>query len=200
MDRLCSKALVLSIVSKYRKYDLHSRAYVVFYTSFLQKSILQKSSCSFFGSHSSPQKRQGLNVFPTLNCCCNLLLVYHISLLLCQVQPHNPPASGASLTHQSDRTMPTIEFSMGVFNWQLESINAVASSHGYSTINYIRTYSWMKIHFQLDSRWKHGQTLSLSPYSCPEKAIQSCRSLGADSLYSRLFHPWSMSGIYLEKL
>lgn len=134
-----------------------------FYTRFLQMSILQKGSCSFCGSHSSPQKRQGPNVFPTLNCCCNLLLVYHISLFLCQVQPHSLPASVASLTHQSHRTMPTIELSMGVFNWQLGSINAVASSHGYSTINYIRTYSWMKIHFQPDSRWKHGRTLSHSP-------------------------------------
>ncbi len=61
------------------------------HTAFLQMSILQKSSCSFCGSHSSPQKRQGLNVFPTLNCCCNLLLVYHISLFLCQAQPHSPP-------------------------------------------------------------------------------------------------------------
>lgn len=46
--------------------------------------VFSKSGCRFFGSYSSPQKRPGLNVFPTLNCCCKLLLVYHISLSLCQ--------------------------------------------------------------------------------------------------------------------
>lgn len=42
--------------------------------------------------------------------------------------------------------------------------------------------------------------LSLIVLSCPEKALQSYRCLEADSLYGRLFHPWLMSGIYLEKL
>lgn len=65
--------------------------------------------------------------------------VYHISLSVCQAQPHSSPASSACLTHQCSWTMPTIELSMGVLNWQLESFNGVAGSHGYSIINCIRT-------------------------------------------------------------
>lgn len=116
-------------------YSDNSRAYLVFllFEHFANVIWAKKVAAVPLAPTCSPQKRQGLNVFPTLN--CNLLLVYHISLWLCQVQPHSPPASIASLTHQCNWTMPTIELSMGVFNWQLGSINGVASSHGYSTIS-----------------------------------------------------------------
>lgn len=115
---------------------------------------LTVKACWASGFHSSLTEGRRLHISATL-----------ISLLLCQAQPHKPPPSlsacGGCLTHQRNNA----HHSTDVFNWQLEPINAEASSHGYGTIKYICAYSWMKIHFQQDLWEKCGNCVCRGPLS-----------------------------------
>lgn len=132
--------------------------------------------CSFSWSPSRPPtKRQELAVFPALHITAALL--YHISLLLCQVQPHKPPPDPSSCGgSDSPILLNNAHHWTDAFNWQLEPINTEASSHGYGTIQYICAYSWMKLHFQQDSQlWKVSVSQA---FGRPERPLRRLEMFG----------------------
>lgn len=120
-----------------------------------------------------------------------MLLVSHMSLLPCQVWPQSPPSSSASLTHRSDWTMPTIELSTHVFNWQLESINAESSSYDNSTINHIHIHDWKYIFGLIED----GNVVGLchSPklsWKGPSELLMFTNWLISPSCFPPVVHEW----------
>lgn len=101
-----------------------------------------------------PKKRQELAVFPALNITAALL--YHISLLLCQVQPQKPPTHPLLLRWLSDSPilLNNAYHWTNAFNWQLEPINTEASSQGYGATQYIyvHIHEWKYIFSRICKR------------------------------------------------
>lgn len=152
-------------------------------------------ACSFSSSPSRPPtKRQELAVFPAVNITAALL--YHISLLLCQVQPHKPPPApppAVALTHQSYWTMPTIELMPLIDSWNLLILKPVAMvTAQYDT--YVHIHEWKYIFSRICERTV--ESLCVTGLWSSWKTLETCRCLEADS-HVRLPFPGPLHEWYL---
>lgn len=127
--------------------------------------------------------------FTSLQLCC--ITSPFSSAKHSHINPHPSLSScGGCLTHQRNNA----HHSTNVFNWQLEPINAEASSHGYGTVKYICAYSWMKIHFQQDLYEKCGNSVCHRPFSHADvwRLTHRTLPLPAPGLLQAWYSPWEV--------
>lgn len=104
---------------------------------------------------------------------------------------HRVPLPPVLLWLRSDWTMPTIELSTHVFNWQLESINAESSSYDNSTINHIHIHDWKYIFGLIED----GNVVGLchSPklsWKGPSELLMFTNWLISPSCFPPVVHEW----------